>query len=113
MTQKWDDLKNKIEKFASNAADKATEFTKDAADKAEKLTHKSKIKLDIFQLEKSKDKELIKLGKIIFDSIDNEIFKNFKEQENNKKIIDNINGLDNTITEKEKKLQDISDKQNK
>ena len=110
MTQKWDDLKHKIEKFASSAADKATEFTKDAADKAEKLTHKSKVKLDIFQLEKSKDKEFIKLGKTIFNSFDDEKFKIISEQEEIKKVLDEIKDLNKAIKEKEVKLNDLASK---
>jgi len=110
MTQKWDNLKHKIEKFASSAADKATEITKDAADKAEKLTHKSKIKLDIFQLEKSKEKEFVKLGKEVFGSIDESTFNEIKEQENIKKLIENINSLNETISEKEAKLQNFQNK---
>ena len=106
MTDKWENIKHKIENLANSAADKATEFTRDAADKAEKLTQKSKIKLDIFQLEKSRDKQYLKLGKLVFNNL-NHNFNDIMALEGTKDIKDTIDDLNSEIQKKEEKLTSI------
>ena len=108
MTDKWDNLKHKIEHFANTAADKASEFTKEAADKAEKLTRQSKIKLDIFQLEKSKDKQYLKLGKLVYKNIQNETEINFWKQSEVQHIYEIIEKIDADIEIKKEKLNVIN-----
>ena len=110
MTQNWDEIKHKLEKFASNAADKATEFTRDAAGKAEKLTQKSKIKLDIFQLEKSRDKEYRKLGELISKEYSNDKEMKLSNVQGLNKIQKAIGEINQKIEEHRKKIKDIKDK---
>ena len=110
MTQKWDDIKNKIEKFASTAVDKAGEFSRDAAEKAEQLTKHGKIKIDIFHLEKSKDKEYQKLGKIIFSQTNNGTIPDLNSDEDIKKTIKKIDNINTDIKIEQEKL-DILNKQ--
>lgn len=113
MTQNWDSIKQKIEKFATNAADKASEFTRDAAEKAEKLTKQSKIKLDIYQLEKSKEQEYLKLGKILYENIDEEEFSSLKNNQEVSKILQKITGINENIDEKKQKLETKKQNENK
>ncbi len=113
MTQNWDNIKQKIEKFATSAADKASEFTKDAAEKAEKLTKQGKIKLDIYQLEKSKEQEYLKLGKILYENIDEEEFSSLKNNQEVSKILQKIIGINENIDEKEQKLETKKQNENK
>ena len=107
MTQKWDDIKHKIEKFATTAVDKASEITKDAAEKAEQLTKQGKIKLDIFGLVKSKDKEYTKLGKLIFAQIDSEKFSYLKDDKEAFKLIEQIEKINSDIKIEEEKLNSL------
>ncbi len=107
MTQNWDNMKKKIERFASTAADKASEFTRDAADKAEKLTKQSKIKLDIYQLEKSKEQEFLKLGKILYENIEKEEFSTLKNNQEVSKILQLLTKISENIDEKNQKLETV------
>jgi hypothetical protein len=107
MTQKWDDIKLKIEKFASTAADKASEITKDAAEKAEQLTKQGKIKLDIYQLEKSKDKEFLQLGKILFRKISTDKLPALKDDKEVHTIVKQIQKIDKDIDIEKEKLNNI------
>ncbi|MBN2280846.1 MAG: hypothetical protein JXQ65_09710 [Candidatus Marinimicrobia bacterium] len=109
MSEKWNEFKQKIGKFAAGAADKATEFTKDTANKAERLTQKSKIKLDIYQLEKSKEKEFQKLGKIAFDLRDKGLDEIMNNEESSNAIGEIIK-LNDLIKIKEETLQNLSQK---
>lgn len=107
MAQKWEDIKTKIEKFATNAADKASEITKEAAERAEQLTKHGKIKLDIYQLEKSRDKEYQKLGKVIFEKITSGELTDLNEHDDIQKITKQVNKINADIKIEDEKLNHL------
>ncbi len=107
MATKWDDLKKRLEKFATRAADKAGDFTREAADRAEEVTKLGKIKLDIFQIKREKEKEFEKVGQTVYDLLK---ANNLKGIANNKAIkgsVRLIDELDVKLKEKEARYQKI------
>jgi len=107
MATKWDDLKKRLEKFATQAANKAGDFTREAADRAEEVTKLGKIKLDIFQIKREKEKEFEKIGQTVYESLKADQLKGIANNKTIKEGAKLIDELDVKLKEKEAKYQKI------
>lgn len=103
----WDDLKKSIKEVGSAAAEKAEELGKVAASKTEELTKVGKAKLEIHQLEREREKCFASLGRYVFDSTEDENVSNFTGNDRFFKFIEEAKDLQERITDKEKRLEEI------
>ena len=62
MNKLWDDLKDNMKEWGVTAVEKAEEISRVAVAKGEEFTKISKLKFDILQLQKDKNKLYGKLG---------------------------------------------------
>jgi len=107
MSNFFEESKKVLEKLAVKIADRAGEFTKDAAVKAEEVTKLGKVKLDLFQLKREKEKEFETLGEKVFDLIQDSKKKKIKEDKDVLNCVDKILELNTQFEEKEKKYNEI------
>ncbi len=107
MTQKWDEIKKKVSDIASQAASKAGELTRDAAEKAEEVTKLGKIKLDLFQLKKDKDKQFQKIGSTIYTLLNDGKYDVLLQESDISTFIDKVKEIDIELKTKEEKYQKI------
>ena len=75
------DVKKGLREFGSAAADKAEEFGKIASEKAEELTKTGKIRLDIMQLNRNRNKLLTSLGEEVFTLHSSKKLKDLEKSE--------------------------------
>ena len=92
MNKLWDDLKDNMKEWGVSAVEKAEEISRVAVAKGEEFTKISKLKFDILQLQKEKNKVYEKLGNPntvidyegewkLLPGLDNVIFVMFKHDE--------------------------------
>ena len=107
MSAFWDDLKKNVKLWGSAAAEKAEELGKVAATKTEELTKISKVKLELHQLQRDRDKEFTKLGKFVFEATGNENVTNFAGNEQFFSHVEKAQDLISQIKDKEEKMEQI------
>ncbi len=108
MTNLWDDLKKNLTQWSSVAVEKAEEMSKIAVAKTEELTRISKIKIEIRQLQRDRDKAFEELGRYIRKNADQKKL-NFAKDEEVKVLFGKLTEIEAVIAEKEKQIKDIKE----
>ncbi len=101
MNKLWDDLKDNMKEWGASAVEKAEEISRVAVAKGEEFTKISKLKFDILQLQKDKNKVYEKLGTLVFKKTQENNVSNFTGDVEYFEIVKKINEFSNEISEKE------------
>ncbi len=107
MNKLWDDLKDNMKEWGASAVEKAEEISRVAVAKGEEFTKISKLKFDILQLQKDKNKVHEKLGILVFSKTQENNVSNFTGDVEYFKIIKKINQYASEISEKEDEIVSI------
>ena len=107
MNKLWDDLKDNMKEWSASAVEKAEEISRVAVAKGEEFTKISKLKIEIIQLQKQKDAQYKKLGKLVFNFVQKDNLANFTGNAEFFKIVDKINGINKNISEKKDNIDTI------
>ena len=107
MNKLWDDLKDNMKEWGASAVEKAEEISRVAVAKGEEFTKISKLKIEIIQLQKQKDAQYKKLGKLVFNFVQKDNLANFTGNSEFFKIVDKINGINKNISEKNDNIDTI------
>jgi len=101
------DLKKNLNGWASKAAEKAGELTREAAEKAEEMTKLGKVKIDIYQIKKDKEKAFGLIGEIAYKLIlDNQVAE-FGTDQQILAQVETLKELDEKLRLKEIQYQEI------
>ena len=101
------DMIKGLRDLGSAAIEKAEEYGKIATDKAEELTKVGKIKLDIHQLNRSRNKQLAELGELVFNLNEESKLSKLGKHENFVVLVKTIKELDAEIVEKESQADQV------
>ena len=104
MNKLWDDLKGNMKEWGASAVEKAEEISRVAVAKGEEFTKISKLKFDILQLQKDKNKIYEKLGILVFKKTQENNVSNFTGDVEYFEIVKKINEFSNEISEKEDEI---------
>ena len=104
MNKLWDDLKDNMKEWGVSAVEKAEEISRVAVAKGEEFTKISKLKFDILQLQKDKNKVLEKLGLLVYNKTNESNVSNFTGDVEYFGLIKKINKCLITISEKEEEI---------
>ena len=104
MNKLWDDLKDNMKEWGASAVEKAEEISRVAVAKGEEFTKISKLKFDILQLQKDKNKVYEKLGTLVFKKTQENNVSNFTGDVEYFEIVKKINEFSNEISEKEDEI---------
>ena len=107
MNKLWDDLKDNMKEWGVSAVEKAEEISRVAVAKGEEFTKISKLKFDILQLQKDKNRVYEKLGNLVFKKTQENNVSNFTGDVEYFEIVKEINGLSSEIFEKEDEIVTI------
>ena len=107
MNKLWDDLKDNMKEWSASAVEKAEEISRVAVAKGEEFTKISKLKIEIIQLQKQKDAQYKKLGKLVFNFVQKDNLANFTGNAEFFKIVDKINEINKNISEKKDNIDTI------
>jgi len=102
--QMWGVLDNLAENFrdwTTIATEKAGELTRVAAEKAEELGRLGKLKMDIYQLQRERQKALSALELITFTALNRKKATGWEKSEDSSELIARVKALDNEIAAKE------------
>tara|TARA_B100000003_G_scaffold158641_1_gene144198 strand:+ start:193 stop:597 length:405 start_codon:yes stop_codon:yes gene_type:complete len=100
MNKLWDDLKDNMKEWGVSAVEKAEEISRVAVAKGEEFTKISKLKFDILQLQKDKNKVFEKLGKLVFKKTNESNVSNFTGDVEYFSLIEKLNEYSIQISEK-------------
>ena len=104
MNKLWDDLKDNMKEWGVSAVEKAEEISRVAVAKGEEFTKISKLKFDILQLQKDKNKVYEKLGLLVFNKTNDSNVSNFTGDIEYFSMIEEINKYSIEISEKEEEI---------
>ena len=107
MNKLWDDLKDNMKEWGASAVEKAEEISRVAVAKGEEFTKISKLKIEIIQLQKQKDAQFKKLGKLVFNFVQKDNLANFTGNAEFYKIVDKINKINKNLNEKNDNIDTI------
>tara|TARA_B100000579_G_scaffold7918_1_gene5996 strand:+ start:168 stop:575 length:408 start_codon:yes stop_codon:yes gene_type:complete len=107
MNKLWDDLKDNMKEWSASAVEKAEKISRVAVAKGEEFTKISKLKIEIIQLQKQKDAQYKKLGKLVFNFVQKDNLANFTGNTEFFKIVDEINGINKNISVKNDNIDTI------
>ena len=107
MNKLWDDLKGNMKEWGASAVEKAEEISRVAVAKGEEFTKISKLKFDILQLQKDKNKIYEKLGILVFKKTQENNVSNFTADVEYFELVKKINELSSEISEKEDEIISI------
>ena len=107
MNKLWDDLKGNMKEWGASAVEKAEEISRVAVAKGEEFTKISKLKFDILQLQKDKNKIYEKLGILVFKKTQEDNVSNFTADVEYFELVKKINELSSEISEKEDEIISI------
>ena len=107
MNKLWDDLKDNMKEWSASAVEKAEKISRVAVAKGEEFTKISKLKIEIIQLQKQKDAQYKKLGKLVFNFVQKDNLANFTGNTEFFKIVDKINRMNKDISEKNDNIDTI------
>jgi len=107
MNKLWDDLKDNMKEWGASAVEKAEEISRVAVAKGEEFTKISKLKIEIIQLQKQKDAQFKKLGKLVFNFVQKDNLANFTGNAEFFKIVDKINEINKKLSEKNDNIDTI------
>ena len=104
MNKLWDDLKDNMKEWGVSAVEKAEEISRVAVAKGEEFTKISKLKFDILQLQKDRNKVFEKLGVIVFKKTNESNVSNFTGDVEYFELIGKINKYSIEISEKDEEI---------
>ena len=104
MNKLWDDLKDNMKEWGVSAVEKAEEISRVAVAKGEEFTKISKLKFDILQLQKDKNKVYEKLGLLVYNKTNESNVSNFTGDFEYFSLIEKINKYSIKISEKDKEI---------
>lgn len=104
MNKLWDDLKDNMKEWGVSAVEKAEEISRVAVAKGEEFTKISKLKFDILQLQKEKNKVYEKLGELVFKKTNESNVSNFTGDVEYFSLIEKINKYSIEISEKDEEI---------
>ena len=104
MNKLWDDLKGNMKEWGASAVEKAEEISRVAVAKGEEFTKISKLKFDILQLQKDKNKICEKLGSLVFEKTSRNNISNFTGDVEYFELIKIINKYLDDISIKEEEI---------
>ena len=104
MNKLWDDLKDNMKEWGVSAVEKAEEISRVAVAKGEEFTKISKLKFDILQLQKDKNKVFEKLGELVFEKTNENNVSNFTGDVEYFSMIEKINKYSIEIFEKDEEI---------
>lgn len=104
MNKLWDDLKDNMKEWGVSAVEKAEEISRVAVAKGEEFTRISKLKFDILQLQKDKNRVYEKLGNLVFKKTQENNVSNFTGDVEYFEIVKKINELSSEIFQKEDEI---------
>ena len=104
MNKLWDDLKDNMKEWGVSAVEKAEEISRVAVAKGEEFTKISKLKFDILQLQKDKNKVYEKLGLLVFNKTNESNVSNFTGDFEYFSLIEKINKYSIEISEKDEEI---------
>ena len=107
MSKLWDDLKDNMKEWGVSAVEKAEEISRVAVAKGEEFTKISKLKFDILQLQKDKNKVYEKLGLLVFNKTNESNVSNFTGDFEYFSLIEKINKYSIEISEKDYEIISI------
>ena len=107
MNKLWDDLKDNMKEWGVSAVEKAEEISRVAVAKGEEFTKISKLKFDILQLQKEKNKVYEKLGELVFKKTNESNVSNFTGDVEYFSLIEKINKYSIEIFEKDDEITTI------
>ena len=104
MNKLWDDLKDNMKEWGVSAVEKAEEISRVAVAKGEEFTKISKLKFDILQLQKDKNKVYEKLGLLVYNKTNESNVSNFTGDVEYFSLIEEINKYSIEISEKDEEI---------
>ena len=104
MNKLWDDLKDNMKEWGVAAVEKAEEISRVAVAKGEEFTKISKLKFDILQLQKDKNKAHEKLGLLVYNKTNESNVSNFTGDVEYFSLIEKINKYAIEISEKDEEI---------
>jgi len=104
MNKLWDDLKDNMKEWGVSAVEKAEEISRVAVAKGEEFTKISKLKFDILQLQKDKNKVYEKLGLLVYNKTNESNVSNFTGDVEYFSLIERINKYSIEISEKDEEI---------
>ena len=104
MNKLWDDLKDNMKEWGVSAVEKAEEISRVAVAKGEEFTKISKLKFDILQLQKDKNKVHEKLGLLVYNKTNESNISNFTGDVEYFSLIEKINKYSMEISEKDEEI---------
>ena len=104
MNKLWDDLKDNMKEWGVSAVEKAEEISRVAVAKGEEFTKISKLKFDILQLQKDKNKVYEKLGLLVSNKTNESNVSNFTGDVEYFSLIEKINKYSFEISEKDEEI---------
>ena len=107
MNKLWDDLKDNMKEWGVSAVEKAEEISRVAVAKGEEFTKISKLKFDIIQLQKEKNKVYEKLGELVFKKTNESNVSNFTGDVEYFSLIEKINKYSTEISQKDEEIKII------
>ena len=107
MNKLWDDLKDNMKEWGVSAVEKAEEISRVAVAKGEEFTKISKLKFDILQLHKDKNKVCEKLGVLVYSKTNESNVSNFTGDVEYFGLIEKINEYSIQISEKDEEIINI------
>ena len=107
MSKLWDDLKENMKDWSNSAVEKAEEMSRIAMAKTEEMTRISKIKFEIHQLHREKNREYQKLGKLAYLSTKEDHMATFSGNKDFFDIVTKVDEIKNKINLKESEIESI------
>ena len=107
MSKLWNDLKENMKDWSASAVEKAEEVSKIAMAKTEEMTRLSKIKFEIHQLHRQKNKIYEKLGKLAYMHTKEDHMATFSGNKDFFDLVNKIGIIKEKIVEKENSIDDI------
>ena len=107
MSKLWDDLKDNMKDWIASAVEKAEEMSKIAMAKTEEMTRLSKIKFEIHQLQRQKNKVYEKLGKLAYVHTKEDHMATFSGNKDFFNLVNEIGTIKEKIVEKEDSINEI------
>ena len=104
MNKLWDDLKDNMKEWGVSAVEKAEEISRVAVAKGEEFTKISKLKFDILQLQKDKNKVYEKLGLLVYNKTNESNVSNFTADVEYFSLIEKINEYSIEISVKDEEI---------
>ena len=104
MNKLWDDLKDNMKEWGVSAVEKAEEISRVAVAKGEEFTKISKLKFDILQLQKDKNKIYEKLGLLVYNKTNESNISNFTADVEYFSLIEKINKYSTEISVKDEEI---------